>query len=172
MADEKFTLIRAMAVLDVELGQRIEGASVIVSGNRIVAVRADRVPDSDVDEVIDLPGLTLVPGLMDMEVDLVLGGPGAGLADPVQLDPVKMALRGAANCRRTLRAGFTTVRNLGLFVKTGGYLLDVALSHATDAGWIEGPRIIPAGHAISPTGGHLDPSAQSGLAPGMMPLSF
>jgi imidazolonepropionase-like amidohydrolase len=70
-----------------------------------------------------------------------------------------------------LRAGFTTVRNLGLFVKTGGYLLDVALSEAVDAGWIEGPRIVPAGHAICPTGGHLDPSAQSGLAPHLMPLS-
>src|SRR3546814_8226205 len=82
-----------------------------------------------------------------------------------------MALRGTVNARRTLRAGFTTVRNLGLFVKTGGYLLDVALSEAAEAGWFDGPRIVPAGHAICPTGGHLDPSAQSGLAPHMMPLS-
>src|SRR3546814_18338623 len=81
-----------------------------------------------------------------------------------------MALRGTVNARRTLRAGFTTVRNLGLFVKTGGYLLDVALSEAAEAGWFDGPRIVPAGHAICPTGGHLDPSAQTGLAPHMMPL--
>jgi imidazolonepropionase-like amidohydrolase len=108
---------------------------------------------------------------MDMEVDLVLGGPGAGLTDPVVTDPIKMTLRATVNARRTLHAGFTTVRNLGLFVKTGGYLLDVALSEAVDAGWIEGPRIVPAGHAICATGGHLDPSAQSGLAPHMMPLS-
>ena len=52
---------------------------------------------SDVDQVIDLPDLTLVPGLMDMEVDLVLGGPGAGLTDPVRMDPVKMGLRAVAN---------------------------------------------------------------------------
>ena len=57
----------------------------------------------------------------------MLGGPGAGLTDPVVTDPVKMTLRATVNARRTLRAGFTTVRNLGLFVKTGGYLLDVAL---------------------------------------------
>jgi imidazolonepropionase-like amidohydrolase len=82
-----------------------------------------------------------------------------------------MTLRGAANARRTLLAGFTTVRNLGLFVKTGGYLLDVALAEAIDAGWIDGCRIVPAGHAIVPTGGHLDPSAQSNLAPHIMPLS-
>jgi imidazolonepropionase-like amidohydrolase len=108
---------------------------------------------------------------MDMEVDLVLGGPGAGLTDPLRMNPVKMTLRATTNARRTLRAGFTTVRNLGLFVKTGGYLLDVALAEATDAGWIDGPRIVPAGHAIVPTGGHLDPSAQSAVAPHIMPLS-
>ena len=82
-----------------------------------------------------------------------------------------MGLRATVNARRTLHAGFTTVRNLGLFIKTGGYLVDVALSDAIDAGWVEGPRIIPAGHAICPTGGHLDPSAQSGLAPGIMPMT-
>ena len=54
-------------------------------------------------------------------------------------------LRAVGNARRTLRAGFTTVRNLGLFVKTGGYLLDVALGKAIDAGWIEGPRVVPPG---------------------------
>ena len=76
------------------------------------------------------------------------------------------------NARRTLRAGFTTVRNLGLFVKTGGYLLDVALGKAIDAGWIDGPRIVPAGHAITPTGGHLDPTMFAAFAPGIMDLTL
>jgi imidazolonepropionase-like amidohydrolase len=142
---------------------------VLIDGERIVAIETD---GKSADEVIELPELTLLPGLMDMEVDLVLGGPGAGLTDPVVTDPVKMTLRATVNARRTLLAGFTTVRNLGLFVKTGGYLLDVALSEASDAGWFDGPRIIPCGHAICPTGGHLDPSAQSRLAPHMMPLSI
>src|SRR3546814_20211268 len=82
-----------------------------------------------------------------------------------------MALRGTVNARRTLRAGFTTVRNLGLFVKTGGYLLDVARSEAAEAGWFDGPGNVPAGHAICPTGGHLDPTATSGLAPHMLPTT-
>src|SRR5262245_17968976 len=109
---------------------------------------------------------------MGMEVNLLMGGRGEtpGLSQ-VQDDPPTRMLRATANARRTLLAGFTTVRNLGLFVKTGGYLLDVALAEATDAGWIDGPRIVPAGHAIVPTGGHLDPSAQSSLAPFIMPLS-
>jgi len=80
-------------------------------------------------------------------------------------------LRAVGNARRTLRAGFTTVRNLGLFVKTGGYLLDVALAKAIDAGYIDGPRVIPAGHAITPTGGHLDPTMFAAFAPGIMELS-
>jgi imidazolonepropionase-like amidohydrolase len=170
-SEPTLTVLRPSGVLDIEAGEILDGACVCVEGNRITSVDSDRSVAADADEVIDLPDLTLLPGLMDMEVDLVLGGPGAGLTDPVITDPVKMTLRATVNARRTLRAGFTTVRNLGLFVKTGGYLLDVALSEAVDAGWIVGPRIVPAGHAICPTGGHLDPSAQSALAPHIMPLT-
>jgi len=171
MADQTVTLLRAKGVLDVDLGEVLEGASVVIEGNRITSVTDAPPTASDVDQVIDLPDLTLVPGLMDMEVDLVLGGPGANLSDPVRMDPVKMGLRAVANGQRTLRAGFTTVRNLGLFIKTGGYLVDVALADAIAAGWVQGPRVIPAGHAICPTGGHLDPSAQNGLAPGIMRMT-
>jgi imidazolonepropionase-like amidohydrolase len=172
MATPTSTVVHARGVLDVDTGDVIDDAYVCVEDGRITGVGTDRTVTRDADEVVDLPELTLLPGLMDMEVDLVLGGPGAGLTDPVISDPVKMTLRGTVNARRTLHAGFTTVRNLGLFVKTGGYLLDVALSEAVEAGWIEGPRIVPAGHAICPTGGHLDPSAQSRLAPGIMPLTI
>jgi imidazolonepropionase-like amidohydrolase len=56
-------------------------------------------------------------------------------------------------------------------VQTGGLLLDVGLKRAIDSGWIDGPRIVPAGHAISPTGGHLDPTMFQRLGPGIMPLT-
>ena len=171
MPELKVTELRPKGVLDIAAGEVVEGASVVIEGNRISAISSDRAAAAGADEIIDLPDLTLVPGLMDMEVDLVLGGPGAALTDPVRMNPISMALRAVANGQRTLGAGFTTVRNLGLFVKTGGYLIDVALADAIAAGWFEGPRVIPAGHAICPTGGHLDPSAQSGLAPHIMPLS-
>jgi imidazolonepropionase-like amidohydrolase len=171
MSDPTVTVLHARGVLDVDAGEVVEDAFVVVEGNRITAVSTEGDAATDVDQVIELPDLVLVPGLMDMEVDLVLGGPGAGFSDPVRLDPVKMTLRAVANGQRTLRAGFTTVRNLGLFVKTGGYLLDVDLAEAIEAGWVEGPRVVPAGHAICPTGGHLDPSAQNGLAPHIMRLS-
>jgi len=171
MPEPTVTVLHPRGVLDIDTGEVIDGAYVCVEGNRITSVGTDPSVVTDADEVIELPDLTLIPGLMDMEVDLVLGGPGAGLTDPVVTDPVKMTLRATVNAKRTLMAGFTTVRNLGLFVKTGGYMLDVALSEASDAGWFDGPRIVPAGHAITTTGGHLDPSAQSNLAPHMMPLS-
>jgi imidazolonepropionase-like amidohydrolase len=171
MPDPTVTVLHARGVLNIDTGEIIQGGYVRIEGNVITAVSADAATTRDADEVIELPELTLIPGMMDMEVDLVLGGPGAGLGDTVTVDPVKMTLRATVNAKRTLLAGFTTVRNLGLFVKTGGYLLDVALAEAIEAGWVDGPRIYPAGHAICPTGGHLDPSAQANLTPDMMPMT-
>src|SRR5260221_420405 len=107
-----------------------------------------------------------------MEVNVLMGGVGdTARYRPVQDDPPLRMLRGGGHARRTLRAGFRTVRTLGLFVKTGGYLLDVALARAIDAGWIDGPRVVPAGHGITPTGGHLDPTMFAAFAPGVLPLS-
>ncbi len=162
--------LKAARVLDVETGALRGPGFVTIDGDRIVAV-----PESEPAEggLLDLGDVTLLPGLMDMEVNLLMGGRGETAAlSPVQDDPPLRMLRAVGNARRTLRAGFTTVRNLGLFVKTGGYLLDVALAKAIDAGWIDGPRVVPAGHAITPTGGHLDPTMFAAFAPGIMPLSL
>jgi imidazolonepropionase-like amidohydrolase len=163
-------LLRAARLLDIDTGTYAEPGSLLVDGERIVDLAPASVPDGAV--VIDLGDVTLLPGLMDMEVNLLMGGPDhASPLVAVQDDPVVKTLRGVANARRTLRAGFTTVRNLGLFVQTGGILLDVALKKAIDLGWIDGPRIVPAGHAISPTGGHLDPTMFQKLGPGVLPLT-
>ena len=164
--------LKAARVLHVETGAIEEPGLVTVDGDRITggAGGAGRAGEG---EVLDLGDVTLLPGLMDMEVNLLMGGRGeTAVLSPVQDDPPLRMLRAVGNARRTLRSGFTTVRNLGLFVKTGGYLLDVALAKAIDAGWIDGPRIVPAGHAITPTGGHLDPTMFAAYAPGIMPLSL
>ena len=169
--DPTAVLVRARAWVDVVTGEVQSPAFVRVEGDRITAVSTE-VGDLGRDaRVVDLPDLTLLPGLMDMELNLVLGGPGASVFDVVQDDPAERLLRAVVNAKRTLMAGFTTVRNLGLFVPTGGLLLDVALARAVDAGWIDGPRIVPAGHAITPTGGHLDPTMFQALAPHIMPIS-
>src|SRR6516162_1776997 len=151
----------------------------------LIVLKADRWVDIDAGNPAEVPAagteldlgdLTLSPGLMDMELNMLIGGPGgpAGLPEPmhgVKDSPVYRTLRGVVNCRTTLMAGFTTVRNLGLMVYTAGFLLDVDLAKGVDQGWFPGPRIFPAGHAITPTGGHLDPTMFQGLAPGIMPQS-
>ena len=157
-------------MVDVDGGTLVEPGDVLVHDGRIVDIAPSSVPDGTVE--LDLGDLTLLPGLMDMEVNLLMGGPDhESPLVAVQDDPAVKLLRAVANCRRTLRSGFTTVRNLGLFVQTGGILLDVALMKAVDRGWIDGPRIVPAGHAISPTGGHLEPTMFQALGPHVLPLT-
>lgn len=162
--------LRSARMLDVTKGELIEPGSVLVLGDRIAELHPSAVPDDAL--VVDLGELTLLPGLMDMEVNLLMGGPDhRSPLVAVQDDPAVKLLRAVANARRTLRAGFTTVRNLGLFIQTGGLLLDVALGKAIDLGWVEGPRVVAAGHAISPTGGHLDPTMFQAFAPHVLPLT-
>ena len=164
------TVLRAARWVDVEAGVLRGPTAIVVEGDRITAVDPTELP-ADATE-IDLGDVTLLPGLMDMELNMLLGGPSGGnKRSDVQDDPAFRTLRGTLNCRTTLLAGFTTARNLGLFVKTGGYLLDVALARAIDNGWIDGPRLVPAGHAITPTGGHLDPTMFQRFSPDIMPLS-
>jgi imidazolonepropionase-like amidohydrolase len=164
------TLLRSARLLDVDTGEVMAPGELLVDGEHIVEVAPSSVPADAV--VLDVGDLTLLPGLMDMEVNLLLGGPDhASPLNAVQDDPALRTLRAVANARRTLRSGFTTVRNLGLFIQTGGLLLDVALMKAIDFGWIDGPRVVPAGHAITPTGGHLDPTMFQAFAPHIMPLT-
>lgn len=169
-----YTILRADRWVDIDAGEVRSPATIVVEGNRIVAVNPAQEPS--VASEISLGDVTVLPGLMDMELNLLIGGPENpdGLPNPlhgVVDDPVYRTLRGTVNARTTLMAGFTTVRNLGLMVKTGGYVLDVSLKRAIDQGWVVGPRIKAAGHAISPTGGHLDPTMVRGLAPHIMPLT-
>jgi len=135
-------LLRAARWVDVDAAEVRAPAAILVEGEHITAVDPAHVPHGA--EEIDLGDMTLLPGLMDMEVNMLLGGPSGGNPrSDVQDDPAFRTLRGTLNCRTTLLAGFTTARNLGLFVKTGGYLLDVALARAIDNGWIDGPRLVP-----------------------------
>jgi imidazolonepropionase-like amidohydrolase len=162
-------VLKADRMVDVDERTIVEPGVVVVQGERIRDVSPERVPDDA--QVIELGDLTLLPGLMDMELNFLMGGAGSTLMSSVQDDPAMKLMRAIPSVRKTLLAGFTTVRNLGLFVQTGGLLLDVTLMKAVDAGWIPGPRIFPSGHAITPSGGHLDPTMFQGLAPGVLPLT-
>ena len=156
--------LRSARMLDVDRGELVTPGSILVDGERISEVAPKNVPDDAT--VVDLGDVTLLPGLMDMEVNLLLGGPDhRSPLIAVQDDPAVRTLRAVANARRTLRAGFTTVRNLGLFIQTGGLLLDVALKKAIDLGWIDGPRVVPGRPRHLPDGRAPRPDHVPGLRP-------
>jgi len=152
-------VVRAARMLDVAKGQIVSPAIVTIQGDRFRSL--GQAPDSGA-RVIDLGDVTLLPGLIDVHVHLTYDLEGDWIMRPVRETSADEALRGAANARTTLLAGFTTVRNVG----AGGFA-DVSLMKAIGAGLIQGPRIIPAGHAIGITGGHCD---ATGWAPGVLEL--
>ncbi len=126
------------------------GAStVLVKDGLIVSITAGRSAAA-ADRVIDLGARTLLPGLIDMHVHLE-SDPGGDFRDEAVISDDYLALVGAKNAAITLKAGFTTVRDLGS-APLGGF----ALRDATAKGLIVGPRIISAGYAISIIGGHGD----------------
>jgi imidazolonepropionase-like amidohydrolase len=157
-------VVEAGRYLDVVAGSHVAPAVVVIEGERIVAVNPATRPEAA--RTISLPGHTLLPGLMDSHVHLnYIIGEGWE-TEPVRFTAGDFALRAIPHASKTLLAGFTTVRDLG----TGLGFSDVALMHAIDKGWVAGPRLIPAGHALSTTGGHCDQS--TGLGPGVIPPEF
>ena len=157
------TVIRADRMVDVATGELISPATIVVDGNTIASVNPATLPEGA--ETIDLGDRTLLPGLLDMHTHLTLdfftGNHWTTAA--VKESPADWALYGVKFGKQTLDAGFTTVRDAGAWP---GFP-DVALMRAVNAGRVTGPRIYPAGHYISITGGHCD---VTGFAPGVMEL--
>ncbi len=157
------TLLKARAYLDVRSGELIQPAVLVIKDEKIHTINPEQLPDAD--QVIDLAEQILLPGLMDMHTHLDLDF-NKGFDHIITKESAsKGAIRGVKNAEKTLMAGFTTVRNIGQVHLTGD-LIDVALAEASDQGWISAPRIIPAGHMISITGGHGDLTL--GLAEGLI----
>ena len=134
-------------------GQAVRGPStVVVDQGRIIAVQDGYVsPAEPGAAIVDLKDQTVLPGLIDSHVHLSSdrGGEQALLAS-VRDDHPLQAYEAQMNGMKTLRAGFTTVRNLGDDGNT------LALREAIKRGWVQGPRIVDAAQSISTTGGHMD----------------
>ena len=146
------TYIRAGRLIDVP-GKAVRGPStIIVDNGRIVSVTDDQIRIPPGALVIDLSTKTVLPGLIDSHVhlDSDRGGEQELLAE-TRNDPPLQAYEAQMNGMKVLRAGFTTVRNLG---DDGGITL--ALRDAIRNGWVQGPRIVDAASSISTTGGHMD----------------
>jgi imidazolonepropionase-like amidohydrolase len=155
-------VVRAARMFDPAAGTVTGPVTVVVEGDRIREVNPTAAPQGV--EVVELGDVTLLPGLIDMHTHLAFDIEGDWITRDVRETAADAALRGARNARRTLLAGFTTVRDLG---STG--FADVSLMKAIDQGFVEGPRIFPAGHALGITGGHCD---VTGYAPGVRELGF
>ncbi len=154
---EAKTLIHAGRLFDGRSASLRSAVTVTVDGDRITGVQDGYAAGGPGDTVVDLRSGTLLPGFIDLHVHITSQQSGAaGYAERFFLNPADIALRATTYARKTLLAGFTTVRDCG-----AGDKLNLALRDAVEKGWVVGPRIIAAG-SVSTTGGHGDPT--NGLA--------
>ncbi|MGK6322049.1 amidohydrolase family protein [Sphingomonas sp. DT-51] len=155
-ATAESVVVTAARMLDVDKGAIVSDPVIVVTDGRIAAVAAGGAsrPAIPADaRRVDLGDVTLVPGLIDMHVHLTSLAEVGGYQTLKYTDSFWGAV-GVANAAKTLRAGFTTVRNVG-----AADFQDIGLKEAIDGGWVIGPRIVPAGYAIGATGGHCDDNA-------------
>ncbi|MGB3454899.1 MAG: amidohydrolase family protein [Litorimonas sp.] len=146
------TVIHAGTLIDTETGTTRSDQYIIVEGDVIREVLSAREyrQRGTAATLIDLSDMTVLPGLSDAHVHLTSDAGVHGYNRLTRSVP-RSAITGVRNAKRTVEAGFTTVRNLG----APGFT-DVALRDAIEDGDVPGPRVIPAGRSIGITGGHCD----------------
>jgi imidazolonepropionase-like amidohydrolase len=145
-------VLKAAHVFDSTGSALRDGAVVVVQGDRIVSVGSAGVPANA--RVIDLGNVTLLPGFIDAHTHLTLQlekNYYLGRYHDIMRFPAEQGLYAAMYARRTLEAGFTTVRDVG-----APDFVDISLRNAINAGVTEGPRMITAAHGIGSPGGHFD----------------
>ena len=159
-AQAKDRVITAERYLDIETGRYVEHPAIFVGEDGRIRSIADARTVRWTAEVehVDLPGKTLVPGLIDMHVHLDSPADIGGYRG-LEFTDSFFAVAAVANARAMLDAGFTTVRNVG-----AQNWNDIGLMQAIDAGYVVGPRIVGAGYTLGATGGHCD---QTGFPPSM-----
>ncbi len=141
--------IKAARLIDGAGGSPMTNPVVLIDGDRITAVGSGLAIPAGA-RIIDLGSATLLPGLIDCHTH-VTSQPRNYMEDQFRRTPIDVAVLAHVFARRTLDAGFTTVRNVG-----AGEFVDIALRKAIDEGSVAGPRMITAGLGIGSTGGHAD----------------
>src|SRR3990167_832680 len=145
-------VVTAARLLDVRTGKWIDRPSVLVRNGRIVQVASggNEVAAGPGATRIDLAGMSLLPGLIDMHVHLT-SDPSYGGYTRLQFSDRFWSVLMVPHAQRTLAAGFTTVRNVG-----ASAFNDVGLREAISEGKIQGPRVVTAAYSFGATGGHCD----------------
>ena len=145
------TVIHAGLLIDGESSVPSSEMSIVIEGSKIESIEVGFItPDSD-DKYIDLSGYTVLPGLIDMHVHLSSEYNKNSFQEKITLNAGDYAIRAVANAEKTLKAGFTTVRNLG---DSDG--VTISLRNAIKKGIVSGPRIFSSGTTIASSGGHGD----------------
>jgi imidazolonepropionase-like amidohydrolase len=162
-AAPRTTIVKAAHLFDGKSDSVVSPGVVVVQDGKLIAA-GSKVTEPAGAEVIDLGNATLLPGLMDAHTHLTSEASGDWKKD--ELDGFKkpipeIAIEATVYAKRTLMAGFTSVRDLG-----SSDLIDIGLRNAIDAGAVPGPRMLVAVHAISARGGHCDGTA--GYRPGLL----
>ena len=139
-------------LIDTQAGKLLGATTIVVSAKRIEALQSGRQAPPGSTE-IDLSNETCLPGLIDAHTHLTDELSATTYSDRVRWNTADYAVRSPVYARRTLLAGFTTVRNVGDHANES-----VALRNAINAGMLPGPRIFTAGIPIGSTGGHADPT--------------
>jgi imidazolonepropionase-like amidohydrolase len=141
--------LRCARLVDVEAGDVLADQTVLVEGEKIVAVQPGTVPVAEGFRLLDLGDVTVSPGLIDLHTHLVGVAACGDFVQELKLSAARQALAGVRNARDTVLAGFTTVRDLGTFRA----FVDTALRDAIDDGTVIGPRMAVAGAYITVSSG-------------------
>lgn len=153
MPSQAATFIHAGRVITAEGDQVLTQQTIVITDDKITAIQAGFQAPSPEDQLIDLSSQTVLPGFMDMHTHFSYQSSPQAYSEGFTMNEADYALRGAVFAERTVRAGFTTVRELG-----DAHHISIALRKAINAGLIPGPRIFSAGTSIASTGGHADPT--------------
>ena len=134
-------------------GKMLDNMTIIVSANKIKDIKKGyELPESDNSVIIDLKDSTVMPGFIDLHVHIESEYNPEKYLNEFTAEESEIAFSSLKFAKRTLMAGFTTVRDLG------GSGVNISLRNAINKGEVIGPRIFTAGKAIGTTGGHADPT--------------
>ncbi|MEN8186903.1 MAG: amidohydrolase family protein [Bacteroidota bacterium] len=147
------TYLHCGKLIDTKTGNIKNEITIIISSNKVKEIKKGYITPPGTDtQLIDLKDKTVLPGLIDMHVHLEMEFNPKIYLQMFTLNDVDLAFQSTVYAKKTLLAGFTTVRDLG------GTGVNTALRNAIEKGYVDGPRIYSAGKSLATTGGHADPT--------------